>query len=416
MKTKKINWVSVGFSLASIHYGLGFLVGTGESIFTQGVKGILYPFSAALGVLSLAIISPFYLKLKKPIWELMGQQYGTSVKRTVAFLSGSWMFGVIASQILGGGWALSIFGFNRYLSMILIATLIYFLSRLNTSKLSKMFFYMLMFSSVTLFIIFLRNGISFAIPSMGMFFDSLQTVTWRDFFGVILSTILVTFIGMDFHQFIVRSKNTKQAVYGTIFGGGILLVLTFVLLSIITGAMSSHLIGVITDPKQVVPSILQVFGNNLFPGLGLIFSLPIIFVSIGSGSGVTRVLSRTISDVGLINNKKLDIKLITVVIGFLIALTGESIITLIVAFYAMYVASVFVPFVLYLIERSQKYNYQKKSILFSLWTGFLTAIAIFLFRRNEVDFILLYGFITSFLAFVLYELYGRSLHTYGKKS
>src|SRR3989338_3802748 len=124
----KLNWISIGIGLMTVHYGLGFLLGSGEAIYTQGPKGILYAVAAALGVFSLIFIAPFYLKEKYPIWDLMGEKYGWALRRPVTFLSGFWMVGVVAAQILGGAWALSLFGVNKFISMIIISLLIFILS------------------------------------------------------------------------------------------------------------------------------------------------------------------------------------------------------------------------------------------------------------------------------------------------
>ncbi|MBI5358190.1 hypothetical protein HZB69_01000 [Candidatus Amesbacteria bacterium] len=344
---KKLNWVSIGISLATIHYGLGFLVGSGEAIYTQGTKGILYALASAVGLFSLILIAPFYLKKKYPIWDLMGNQYGTTVRRFVASLSGVWMVGVVASQILGGSWALSLFKINNYVSMIIISTLIFFLSMVNISKLSKIFFYMLMFSSLTLLIILFRIGVHWIPISIKSLFDSVPFFTFSDFIGIFLTTILVTFIGMDFHQFLVKAKDKENVVSGAIFGGGILIVLSILLLSVVSGSINTGLVANMSDAKQTVPSILLNFGNASIPFLGVLFSLPLVFVSIGSGSGVTRVVARTISDLDISNKIKVNKHFLTVAVAFLISLSGKSIINLIVSFYAIYVASVFIPFLLF---------------------------------------------------------------------
>src|SRR3989338_9598146 len=109
----KLNWISIGIGLMTVHYGLGFLLGSGEAIYTQGPKGILYGVAAAAGVFSLIFIAPFYLKEKYPIWDLMGEKYGGTVRRLVAFLSGFWVGGGVAAQKLGGGLAPSFFCGNK---------------------------------------------------------------------------------------------------------------------------------------------------------------------------------------------------------------------------------------------------------------------------------------------------------------
>lgn len=415
---KKLNWISIGISLATIHYGLGFLVGSGEAIYNQGSKGILYALASAVGLFSLVLIAPFYLKEKYPIWDLMGKQYGTTVRRFVASLSGIWMIGVVASQILGGSWALSLFKINNYVSMIIISTLIFSLSIVDISKLSKIFFYMLMFSSLTLLIILFHIGIHWIPISIKSFFDSMPLITFGDFVGILLTTILVTFIGMDFHQFLVRAKDKENAIIGAILGGGILIVLSMLLLSVVSGSINSGLVANISDSKQTVPSILLNFGDAVIPFLGVLFSLPLVFVSIGSGSGVTRVVARTISDLDISNKIRVNKHFLTVAVAFLISLSGKSIINLIVSFYAIYVASVFIPFLLFLLDRSKKLRLPPLAIRNSIIAGFVGSVFVFLNRfipnsflaNNQATYIMLIGFSFSIIAltpFMVKYIVGR---------
>lgn len=407
--SNKLNWVSVGIGLTTVHYGLGFLLGSGEAIYTQGPKGILYAAAAALGLFSLIFIAPFYLKEKYPIWDLMGEKYGGTVRRLVAFLSGFWMVGVVASQILGGAWALSLFGVNKFISMIIISLLIFILSVIDIGKLSKIFFYMLMFSSVTLLMVLFYVGINWVPESITGLFNSAGSITLNDLVGVIATTILVTFIGMDFHQFLVKAKDADNAIKGAALGGVALLALSVLLLSVVNGSIKTGLIGSIADAKQTVPSILLNYGNKTAPFLGIIFSLPLVFVAAGSGSGVTRIVAKTISDLGFSKQIKTDNRLLTVLMAFSVSLTGSSIINLIVAFYAIYVASVFIPFMLFLLNRSQSLHFPKSAIRNSIIGGLIGSFLVFINRfipgsflaDNQASYIMLAGFSFSSIAYIV---------------
>ncbi len=395
--------------MATVHYGLGFLIGSGEAIYNQGSKGILYAFASAAGLFSLTLIAPFYLKEKYPIWYLIGKYYGTTIRRFVASLSGFWMIGIIASQILGGSWALSLFKINNYASAVFISILIFGLSTINMSRLSKIFFYMLMFSSLTLLIILFYIGIYWIPISLKSLFFSIPLITFDDLIGVFLTTILVTFIGMDFHQFLVRAKDKKNAVHGALLGGGVLIVLSILLLSVINGSINTGLVGDVSDAKQTIPSILLSFGNAITPFLGVLFSLPLVFVSIGSRSGVTRIVARTISDLDVSNKIKMNKHLLTVVVAFLISLSGKSIINLVVSFYAIYVASVFIPFLLFLLDRSKNLHSPTLAIRNSILAGFAGSLFVFLSRfipnsrlaNEQSTYIIIVGFSTSIISYLL---------------
>ena len=40
--SRKLNFWQIAVSLVSIHYGLGFLIGSGEAIYDKGAIGLLY--------------------------------------------------------------------------------------------------------------------------------------------------------------------------------------------------------------------------------------------------------------------------------------------------------------------------------------------------------------------------------------
>lgn len=412
---KKLSWFSLGVSLATIHYGLGFLVGSGEAIYTVGSKGILYAAASALGILSFVFIAPFYLREKEPIWDLMGRRYGEGVRSLVGSLSGVWMVGVVASQILGGAWALSLFGINNIFSMVLIAALILFLSKVSIKNLSKIFSVMLFLSSGALLAILFKVGFEWLPISLYDLLSQIDKITATDFLGIVLPTVLVTFIGMDFHQFIVRSENRANAIGGSVFGSLILFGLAIALLGVVWGGIQGDMLGNISDPKQTIPALLLNFGNSYLHGLGVLFALPLVLVSIGSGSGVTRIVGSTISDLDNHRKIKIDPQLVTVILAFFIALTGSSIISLIVSFYAIYVGSVLIPFLLYLLSFSGVFKISKEVVVKSLRLGFIGSVLAFVFRfipgaipqESYSTFILFAGCGASIFIAILYILDAR---------
>lgn len=50
---RRLDTLSLTAMLVSAHYGLGFLLGTGEKTFTLGFAGSLYAFCLGLGTLAL---------------------------------------------------------------------------------------------------------------------------------------------------------------------------------------------------------------------------------------------------------------------------------------------------------------------------------------------------------------------------
>ena len=355
---RSITWVNLGIALASIHYGLGFLVGSGEAIYTNGPRGILYALSTAIGLLAMVIIAPFYWTNRDPIWKLMGRYYGNSVEKIVAALSGVWMFGVIASQILGGASSLAIFGLGKIPSLVGITALICLLSLIDMGKLTKIFFYMLITSSAVLLLSLLQIGIHWVPTSLNSLLSTplKGPSVLEEASGVLLTTVLLTVMGMDFHQFLVKARTKRDSILGPLFGGGILILLSILLLSLIYGSIKNGDTAGITDPRQVIPVILLRFGQSVLPGLGILLALPVVLVSVGSGSGVNKIVAKTILDLKLLP-KHIGYKRVVISSGIftlLLSLLGKSIIDLIVSFYAIYVGSVFVPFIVYLRDKTAK--------------------------------------------------------------
>ena len=410
--SRKLNFWQIAVSLVSIHYGLGFLIGSGEAIYDKGAIGLLYAFSSALGLLSLVFIAPFYWEHIKPIWALMGEKYGKAIEKMVATLSSTWMLGIVASQILGGGSALAIFGVNKYVAMSIITILIATLSLFDLTRLSKVFLYMLLFSSLLLLVIFLSNGYYWFYTSVAEFAREAGGISFLDFIGIVVTTVLITFIGMDFHQFIVQAKTKRDATTGAILGFTLLAVLSFILLAVVESSIKLGLTQNMQDSKQVIPLILLNFGKKHFYLLGIITFLPIIFVSIGSGSGVTKVLNSSIISLNFLP-KKMSQKWLSFgvsAVAFVIALTGRSIIELIVSFYAIYIGGVFVPFLAYIAGlKFKNLQFTASNIKISITTGVVFSLIVFLYTLrpqfedtgHESAYLLLAGVLGSFVVLCL---------------
>jgi SSS family solute:Na+ symporter len=267
---------------------------------------------------------------------------------------------------------------------------------------------MLIFSSLIFFSILLKLGLGRILISSTQLISSLRVVSMQEFLGIVFTTIFVTFIGMDFHQFLVSSKNSRESVKGSLFGGGILLILSLLLLTVVQGSLASGLVGQIKDAKQVVPAILFNFGKSKSYLLGLFFSLPIICVAVGSGSGVTKVVARAISEIGFKLRRGVDNRVVTIILAFTIALTGKSIIDLIVSFYAIYVGSVLIPFLIYVLADQLLIKITPINIQNSMIGGTFFSLLVFAgrflpFLKDKIDSpqILIAGILGSSLCFSL---------------
>ncbi|MDM8559075.1 hypothetical protein [Candidatus Parabeggiatoa sp. HSG14] len=444
VKNRELNIFSVAAMLVSVHYGMGFLLGTGEEAFTLGLAGSLYAVSTGLGILAIMVLTKFYWNEYEPIWTLLGNRYGNQVKIIVGVMSWAWMIGIVASQILGGAFILTIWGTPAspgmvilvvlimfisllpirkssklfqgafllsflalfsflwiemettpvLLGMVLLALLIMIMSLLPVNKASGIFKVLLILSSLALFyslgavqgvLSYLRSPFDF-IPALGQ-------VNVAQLIGIPVITILLTVIGMDFQQFIVQAKNVKTAYQGCLLATIILLLLAFMPSAMVEAAKVQGILPEGIDGKETIPFILAWAGGGVEHPVGIILVLSLLVTALGAGGNVLRVMNKTLLDSMKLpesNRNQMIIAAANAILVLCIALTGESIIDLIVSFYAIYVAGVLVPFLAYLIDKRKIYRFSSESIWWSLILGGGTS-AIFLIAAIFIPEIVFIG-------------------------
>lgn len=414
---RKLNFFKVAISLISLHYGLGFLMGTSEAVFNSGLLlGITYPLSCAAGLFLLSLISKFYWKKRYPIWILLGNSFGKTVKDGVCFLSWFWMIGIVASQVVGASFILGILRVPPNVGAILIIIMISLFSLLPIEKLSNLFLSLLFLNSIGIVI-----GISkVALPdTFKLMFLSIP----KDFFnknilsilGVALPTIFITLLGMDFHQFIVQAKDPKQAVTGSLIGGLGLTLMTLLPAVITFGAINNKILPPNIDGKQVIPFVFLYEGEKFgFPFIGKLLVASLLTVALASGSALTRILTQTFFDFVFIPSRwksKRNILIINALIIFFLALTGKTIISLIVCFYAIYLSGVTIPFIVYIVQSNRLFYFPKRAVCSSLILGAASSLIILILsiinalpavlNKNLELFMILFGIFSSIIALLI---------------
>lgn len=407
---RKLSALQVAVALATTHYGLGFLVGTGQDIAQYGSAGMLYAFSTSVGLLTLIPIASFYWKKRKPIWDIFETRHGKTPSKITAFLSSFWMVGVIASQILGGSAALMAFGMPRWISTVAIAGLILVLSYIDLGRLSKIFFYFLVFSSLLIALSLLKYGATNLVYVPFDFFESLTIVPVEKLLGVSLTTILITFIGMDFHQFVVESISPKVAKKGAFGGFVFLALLTFVLGTSIMGYIQTvqYESGSTLAAAQIVPRMLMDTGASVVGNWSqLLFLLPIILVSAGSGSAVTKVIIKATHDLVPKTQNMRSLNGLVVLFAVVLTLLSQSVVGLVVSFYATYVGAIFIPFLVVLLEERGMLKIKDGIFLNAIIFGFVLSLLTFLTRKlgfvntSEISiYMLIAGFVGSLAVFI----------------
>lgn len=376
--TRNLTSWQVAISLVSMHYGIGMLIGTGQEIALNGAHGLLFALSAGLGLLAMLPLVNFYWREKYPLWDLFSTKYGAKSGYLTSFLSVFWMVGLIAGFIMGGSAAFKIFGLSRWVSTVLILLPIYILSLVQIKNLSKVFTGLLMLGSFFLVLVVLRHGVGqlWLTP-----FQVAQSIAARSPFStvaVITNIVLITVLGMDFHQFLVRAQTPTQAKRGIVIGSLLLFGLSIVIGSAVLSGLPSLSQG--GESIQVMPVLLLTTGKELIGRWGVLFMLPVLFVAIGSGSGITKIISQSIRDMvpHARWTRPSSLNVLILGIALLFSLTESSLVQLIVSFYAIYIGSVFVPFLAYIAQKKGWLRVEPTGFFAAMLGGFVCTATLFM--------------------------------------
>ncbi len=378
--SRNLDAFSVAALLVSVHYGLGFLLGTGEKAFALDAGGSLYAVSTSLGLLAILALVRFYWREVEPIWTLLGSRYGTGVKILVGIASWAWMIGVVASQILGGAFILKVLGAPVLPSAVVLTALIVVLSLVPLGHASRIFQGLLIVSSIALvYSLWAAEGVPEYLRSPLEFVPALSQVPPAQLVGIPLTTILLTALGMDFQQFIVQAKDIRSAYNGCLLGALVLMLLAFLPSAVVSAAKDAAILPASMEGKEAIPYILSWAGGGAGQPVGIFLLVSLLVTALGSGGGVLRVMNTTLLDVTELPASRRNIAIAAAgngLLGLAVALTGGAIVDLIVSFYAVYVAGVFVPFAAYLLDKQGRYGFSDGSVRLSLLLGSGSAAAV----------------------------------------
>jgi SSS family solute:Na+ symporter len=375
---RQLNAFSLAALLVCAHYGLGFLLGTGERALTWGTAGSLYALSIAVGTFALLGLAQFYWEKIEQIWTLLGTRYGKSVQVFIGAMSWLSLIGIEAVQTIAGVSILSVLGAPTLPCTFIITLFFLLISLVPIEKAGRLFQLLLGLNIFALlFALSKLHGFTNYVRSPLDLIPSLQHLDPPSAIGTALSTILLVLIDMKYQQYIVRAKTLRHLYGGCILAALLLFCLALLPSTLIITAQQSGILPPEIGGKEAIPYILLWLGGGTqtFLGIALIFSL--LVPALGVGSSILRMQTKTILDFGIISPTPLNSVAITSLnasLGLAVALKGGSIISLIVEFYAVYVATVFVPFVAYLLAHKQRYIFADLSVQLSLGIGGLAAI------------------------------------------
>lgn len=377
---RKLNAFSLAVLLVSGHYGLGFLLGTAEKSFTLGAAGSLYAVSVGLGTIAVLALAKFYWNKVEQIWTLLGNRYGRQVKILVGLISWSSLIGIEAVQIIAGAFILKVLGLPILPSMVGLTLLLMVISLLPVEKASWVFQALLGFNILALLYgLWVLHGLPYYLRSPLEFIPSLEQVNPSSLIGISLSTILLVLIDMKQQQFIVQAKDIESLYKGCLLGGILLVLLALLPSAVVVAAQAAGILPNGIDGKETIPFILSWIGGGPHQPLGIFLIISLVVPALGVGSNILRIQTKTILDFDLLpvsHYNRLLVTGVNALLGLGVALKGGSIVNLIVSFYAVYVASVFLPFIVYLLAEKGIYKFGESSVRVCLIMSGVSAVAV----------------------------------------
>lgn len=376
---RQLNALSLAALLVSAHYGLGFLLGTGEKAFSLGTAGSLYAISIAVGTIALLGLAKFYWSEVEQIWTLLGRRYGRSVQILVGSMSWLSLIGIEAVQTIAGVSILKVIGAPALPSAIALTAVFLFVSLLPIEKASRLFQVLLGANILALLYGLAKlHGFGEYARSPLEFIPSLEQIEPTRAIGISLCTILLVLIDMKYQQYIVRAKDLRNLYLGCLLAAFLLFCLALLPSAVVIAAQQAEILPPEITGKEIIPYILAWLGGGIHNSVGILLIVALLVPALGVGSSILRMQTKTILDFGFIPPSMLNRVLVTLFnagLGLAIALKGGSIIDLIVEFYAVYIATVFVPFLAYLLTCKERYTFSEFSVRLSLGIGGLSAIS-----------------------------------------
>ena len=390
---RKLGVFSLTTLLVSAHYGLGFLLGTAEQALERGIEGSLYAISIGLGFFALLILAKFYWQQVEPIWTLLGNRYGKSVKIGVGLMSWMSLIGIEAVQIMAGSAILAVVGVPVLPSMVVLTLLFCLLSQLPVEK-ASWFLRGLLFLNIfaLVYSLWALQGLPIMARSPGEFLASLPQIDAGEGFGISLSTMLLVAIDMKCQQYLVCALDVRTAIWSCILAAAILMTLALLPATLIIVAQQAAIIPANLDGKEVIPYILTWVGGGTKNPFGIMAIVTLAVPALGLGSSVLRVQTKTFFDLEIVpqwSGARWTIAIINALLALAVALTGGEIIDLILLFYATYLSAAWIPFLAYLLDYLGAYNFSPNSVKLSLLMGSLSALttlSLILVRPEAVIF------------------------------
>ncbi|WP_395065401.1 sodium:solute symporter [Paraburkholderia silvatlantica] len=336
--------IRVAALLVSASCGIAFLLGSGEMAVRSGMAGSLYAIVTAFGMLALALIAQKLWLAGKPIWESLGNQYGQTVRRTVAILSVTWMSGVLAAQIHGSVAVLSTAGITRYHSVQGTAAALLVFSSVDLGVAALFFAVSLLATNlILLHALVTSGGLPIYLHAWPSFVGAIQAASPVETATVVVTIGFLVVTGSDYQQFVIAARRPLDALLGCILAGVFLLVVGFLPAATIVAVLHGGRLSNLTDYASAIPLIMLHASGRAGPiCLGVI-----VLAALGSGTALTRAMSSALMDLHPVTSRHaIACRLVIVATCSAIAIDGQPIVATITSLNMIYISAVGILYVL----------------------------------------------------------------------
>ncbi|WP_081073141.1 hypothetical protein [Burkholderia multivorans] len=350
--------------LVSTSCGIGFFLGTGELALQQGMAACLYGVATAIGLVALALSAPRLQKTRQSIWTYFGSLYGPAVSQQVAAFSLIWMTGVLSAQIRGASAILTLSGMPQAAAIISVDFLVLVFSFLRISWLSGIF--ALCMSGCTAILVFSlaeTHSLILWLHAPALFSESLRAQPLEHTALVLLSVAALVLCGADYQQFPAMARTPAHARSGCLIAALVVLGIGFLPASAVIAGANLWQLNHLPDQAQVVPTLLARAIGSSGRVTPLAVTCILLVTALGSACSILRAMSDATATVSRgyrvppVINRVLPIFSAT-----LVAVSGQSIVNVMVTMNIVYLAAVVPLLVLTFLGHSIQGRAAKRSM------------------------------------------------------
>jgi solute:Na+ symporter, SSS family len=228
----------------------------------------------------------------------------------------------------------------------LMLVLIFAAARIHLARAAKIFAACLAASCLLLlYALFSVDGVPVLLNAVPFFAADLPRIPWVRLWVIILAIAPMVVTGADYQQFVMAAKSPRSAVLGCLMAAGFLFLFGFVPAAVVVAYQSAPAVAQPGSGNQIMPFIMIGVAQRLAAGYGWVVLVGLLTAALGSAAAIVRAMSAaTLSAIGS-ERRPVEVHLVMVLLGGLIASRGQDIIDTMVALNMVYLGSISAVFV-----------------------------------------------------------------------